>query len=292
MMHSRRTFLQLAAAGPAAALMARDFASVKLGAQTNAWPIKPGDLSAFFDVLNKIKGFGFQGFETGFANLRSQFNSPEETKRRIAATQLEFFGIHIFLTQYDPETHIAPPDLYEPVARGGASLGAQRLILSGAPASNESGLDQGALSKKVAALNQAGQYAKSVGLRLAAYHNHAPEFAHEGAEITALMRDTDSAAVGFLLDAGHAYEAGADIPEFFSRHHQRIIGLHLRDYKNGEQVPLGSGTFPLQELASAIQRSNWQGWILCEEERLKGKPGDTAMRPARDALFHVFRGES
>jgi sugar phosphate isomerase/epimerase len=291
-MHSRRTFIQSLAVAPAMALRARDFTHIELGAQTNAWPIKPGDLSSFFEVLGKIKAYGFQGFETGFANLQSQFQSPEETKRRIAATKLQFFGIHIFLQRYDPNTHIAPSELYESVARGGAGLGAQRLILSGAPVSNDSGLDEATLSRKIEALNQAGLVAKRAGMRLAAYHNHAPEFAHNGAEINALMRGTDPAVVGFLLDAGHAYEAGANIPEFFSRHYQRVVGIHLRDYKDSEQVPLGSGSFPLRPLAAAIEQLDWRGWILCEEERLNGKPGDTAMRPARDTLFRVFRGES
>jgi sugar phosphate isomerase/epimerase len=281
-MWSRRAFLQ---AGAAAMLAARNLPGVKLGAQTNAWPIKPGDLNQFFDVLNKIKTYGFQGFETGYANLRAQFEAPAESKSRIQATGLDFFGIHIFLTQYDPQTYVAPAVLYEEVARGGAKLGAQRLILSGAPAA-------GNVNAKAAALNRAGGFAKSVGMQMAAYHNHAPEFHDGAAEMLALMSDTNPDEVGFLLDAGHAYEAGADVPKFFSEHHQRIIGLHLRDYKNGEQVPLGSGTFPLSELATAIQRVQWRGWVLCEEERLHGKPGDAAMKPARDALFRVFRGEA
>jgi inosose dehydratase len=288
-MQSRRTFVQAITTTTLAArvISARDFPSVKLGAQTNAWPITPGNLSTFFDVLNKIKAYGFHGFETGFANLRTQFQSPGDTRQRIEASGLEFFGIHIFLPQYDTETHVAPATLYEDVARGGAKLGAQRLILSGAPAS-----DQTALAKKSEALNRAGHFAKNAGMRVVAYHNHAPEFANAGAEIAALIRDTNPADVGFLLDAGHAYEANADVPQFFGRHHERIIGLHLRDYKNGEQVPLGSGIFPLRELAGAIDRANWQGWILCEEERPNGKPGDTAMRPAHDTLFRVFRGEA
>src|SRR5581483_1961932 len=159
-MHSRRTFVQSLALGSAMALRARGFTHVELGTQTNAWPIKEGDLSSFFGVLDKIKAYGFQGFETGFANLQSQFQSPEEAKQRIEATKLQFFGIHIFLQHYDPNTHIAPSELYEPVARGGAGLGAERMILSGAPVSNDSGLDQAALSRKIEALNRAGLVAK------------------------------------------------------------------------------------------------------------------------------------
>ncbi len=46
--------------------------------------------------------------------------------------------------------------------------------------------------------------------------------------------------------------------------------------------------FLLRELAAVIEQLEWKGWILCEEERLHGKPGDTAMRPARDKLIPRF----
>lgn len=291
-MNSRRKFMmQTFASLSAASALARGFDNVLLGCQTNAWPIDPGNLSSFFGVLDKIIDYGFQGFETGFANLQSQFASPAETRKKIEATGLRFFGIHIFLLKYDPDAHIVPPSLYEKVAQGGAALGAERLILSGSPASNDSGLDSAALGRKIEALNQAGRYAKTLDLGLA-YHNHGPEFAHGAAEITALMRRTDPALVGFLVDAGHAYRAGADVPAFFREHHQRIVAMHLRDFKGEEQVPLGSGSFPLDHLATAIKQVGWKGWLLCEEERLHSKPGDAAMRPARDTLFRVFRGES
>lgn len=279
------------AVAPGMSLFGRGAENVLLGCQTNAWPINPADLSTFFAVLEKIKAYGFQGFETGFGNLQSQFASPRDTRQKIEATHLQFFGIHIFLPQYDSETHVSAAALYERVARGGAGLGAERLILSGAPLANGGELDRGALAKKMEALNRAGRYAQSAGLRLVAYHNHAPEFANGAAEMTALIDRTDPANVGFLLDAGHAFEAGADVTDYFRQHHQRIIGLHLRDYKDGEQVPLGQGNFPLAQLAAAIEQLRWKGWILCEEERLHGKPGDDAMRPARAALFHAFRGE-
>ncbi len=148
LMPSRRSFLRTVAAAPGMSLFARASDNISLGCQTNAWPINPADLSTFFAVLGKIKAYGFQGFETGFANLQSQFASPAETRRKIEASKLQFFGIHIFLQKYDPETHIAPAALYERVARGGAGLGAQRLIVSGAPVSNGNELDRTALARR------------------------------------------------------------------------------------------------------------------------------------------------
>jgi len=81
---------------------------------------------------------------------------------------LRFFAVHIWLPSYDPETQIAPANLYRKVALGAAKLGAENLILSGAPAV--------AIDKKIVALNAAGKFGASVELSVA-YHNEFPEFA-------------------------------------------------------------------------------------------------------------------
>jgi inosose dehydratase len=108
-------------------------------------------------------------------------------------------------------------------------------------------------------------------------------------EIEALYTETDPALVSFLLDAGHAYRGGAAVPAFLRKHHDRIIALHLRDYSNGQQVPLGQGSFPLAEVAATLKHLNWQGWALNEEEREDGsKLGPTVMEPAFAALQKPF----
>ncbi len=38
--------------------------------------------------------------------------------------------------------------------------------------------------------------------------------------------------------------AGLTFLHFLGKHHDRIIVLLLRDYRNGKQVPLGEGSFP------------------------------------------------
>src|SRR5580658_5282576 len=211
---------------------------IRLGAQTNAWPIDPARFDTFLSVLDQVKQVGYAGFETGFLNLRPYFNSPERARSSIASSGLTFFGIHIFLPpeRWDPGTHLPPASLYQEVALGGVALGAQHLIFSGAPANTADDL-----KRKIAGLNTAGAFSKSAGLPLA-YHNHWWEFQSKIGEIEALYAETDPTLVFFLLDAGHAYRGGADVPAFLRQHHQRIVALHLRDYQNGQQVPLGSGT--------------------------------------------------
>jgi hypothetical protein len=53
---------------------------VKLGIQTNAWPINPHDFSSLLVILDKIKAYGYEGFETGFANVQSQSTTRPRRK--------------------------------------------------------------------------------------------------------------------------------------------------------------------------------------------------------------------
>ncbi|MFN0123736.1 MAG: sugar phosphate isomerase/epimerase family protein [Blastocatellia bacterium] len=267
-------------------------ARVRLGCQTNAWRIDANDFSQVLAVLGKLKELGYDGYETGFRNVQGQFANAATARRQLEATGLSFFATHIFLDQYDPQTQVAPMDLVQKVADGAVKLGAQRLILSGAGLLSAGKVDPDALQRKAAGLNAAGRYCKSAGLRLA-YHNHGPEFENKGREIGGLYQNTDPALVEFVMDCGWAWSAGMDVPAFFTRHQQRIAGLHLREFKGGfkaeNQAPLGQGDFPLQRLAAAIKKAKWNGWVLNEEERLSGeKPGESAVAPARDALRKAF----
>ncbi|SFS13717.1 Sugar phosphate isomerase/epimerase [Granulicella pectinivorans] len=257
--------------------------AIRLAAQTNAFPIDPRNFDSFLAALGDLKSVGYAGFETGFINLRSQAKSTAEARTRIEAKGLVFTGVHIFLPEYDPQTSIAPQALYESVARLGAELGAQRLILSGSPA-----VTPDEIKRKADALNRAGQFAKSQGLILA-YHNHWPEYKYDGREILQVYADTDPASVSFLLDAGHAYRTGFDIPRFVYEHAARLTGIHFRDFREGKQVPLGQGTFPLRQVASSLERAKWSGWVINEEEREDGtKSGLVVLQPAYTALKGAF----
>lgn len=290
-MISRRemfAFLPVAALSPLFPQTMRKTTGVKIGCQTNAWRIDPSNFDSVLGVLRQLKALRYDGFETGFRNVQGQFGNADAARKQIEQFGLKFLGCHIFLDQYDPQTRIAPMDLIQQVTAGAANLGAERLIVSGGGLIIDGKIDGEALKRKAAGLNAAGKYCQSRGIKLA-YHNHGPEFANSGEEIEGLYAQTDPALVDFLTDCGWAFSAKADVPKFFQKHHKRIIGLHLRDFKNGEQVPLGQGEFPIRELAGAIKKVNWQGWTINEEERLSGeKPGEKAVAPARQTLKQVF----
>lgn len=262
------------------------YPGVRFGVQLNAFPIDTKNFQSFMDVLGIVKQIGYQGFESGYRNVQAQFDNPAPARRQIEQTGLTFFGIHIFFPDklYDQQTHIAAPSVYEAVGRGGAALGAKHLILSGFPTANA---DQ--LKRKIEALNVAGRFARSVGLGLA-YHNEYWPNGKPLDEIEALYTETDPELVHFLLDCGHAYYGGADVPAFIRAHGKRIVGFHLRDLKNGRLVTLGTGTFPLAQTARAIEQIGWKGWVENEEERDNhAQLGAEVIRPAFKAMKEAFQ---
>lgn len=290
-MISRREFLAapIAVASTVALLQAAPKnIGVKIGCQTNAWRIDPNNFDSLVEVLRQLKELGYEGYETGFRNVQGQFANSAAVRKQLEVTGLKFLGCHIFLDKYDEQTQIAPLELVQKIADGAASLGAERLILSGGGLIRDGRVAADALKRKAVGLNAAGKYCRSKGIRLA-YHNHGPEFEAGGVEIEGLYAQTDPALVDFLHDFGWAFFAKANVSAFFARHHKRIVGMHLRDFKNGEQVPLGQGEFPIKELAAAIQKAKWTGWAINEEERLSGeKPGEKAVAPARQTMKQVF----
>lgn len=285
MIHSltRRTLL---AALPGGLLAAPS--GVPFGCQCNSWPIDPKKASTFLGVLDRIRGFGFQGFESSFRNVQEHFGNAAELRAQIAKTGLRFLAVHIFLAEYDKQTLVAPAGLYRKVVDGGALLGAERLILSGATAAPGGKLDPAALARKCAALNAAAAYAKEKGLRCA-YHNHGAEFASGAAEIEGIIAGTQPKLVEFMLDSGHARRAKTDVPAFLLKHRTRIAGVHLRDLSDGPGDHPELGPFDLHGLAEAIRKAKWNGWLVVEEENAVGKAGDDAVRPAREALRREFK---
>jgi sugar phosphate isomerase/epimerase len=259
----------------------------RAGCQTNAWPID--GYAGFLEVLERVKAHGYAGFETGFRNVQPRFDSAAQAREEIGSHGLVFLGVHIFLGEYDPSTSIAPRDLIERVARGGAALGAQRLILSGRSISGKA-----ERRAKHDQLGRMADFCARLDMKLA-YHNHDTEF--RNGEIEELLENTKSNGLQLVMDAGHAWIGGADVPEFLRRHHNRIDGMHLRDFRRrgpspddpDPQVPLGRGINDLKALAAAIAEAGWSGWLINEEERLRNiKPGDAAVAPARSHVRKIF----
>jgi hypothetical protein len=86
-------------------------AGPKAGCQTNAWRVQPGNFGDFLNALDRVRHYGYEGFETGFRNIGNRLDQARETRAELEKRVLVSLGCHIFLTQYDPATSIAPAGL-------------------------------------------------------------------------------------------------------------------------------------------------------------------------------------
>ena len=96
----------------------------------------------------------------------------------------------------------------------------------------------------------------------------------EIAEITSLT------GLGLTFDTTHLAHAGGDIISFYRKNKEKIINIHLSDYKNvffnrffpsGLHLPLGEGELPLEEFLKILKEDNYNGILTLEiNSGLKG----------------------
>jgi inosose dehydratase len=231
----------------------------RVGCQANAFVMRTGTFEEFLPVLAQIASLGYAGFECNNHLVQEGFAHPAETRRKIEATGLVFIGMHTSTGEADKEGALAA------MAAGGSSLGCHYIVMSSSGLSPTGEFTPDALQAKCDKLNGFGKIVKDHGMTLA-YHNHMPEFANHDAEINGLAEHTDPALVSFLIDCGHAKQGGGDPADFMRRNSHRIVGCHVKTFKNKtEQVPLGQGDFGFEDLAAAINSTHWAGWIIDEE---------------------------
>ena len=280
---SRRRFFGAVAILTSGPVFAGD-SGPRVGCQANGFPLKPGDFPALLAALEKMKELGYTGFECNTRFVEAQFGRAAEARREIEKTGVAFIGAHYSMQQ-------ARPDTFPQVAGGAAALGAQAIVMSGRGLSPEGRFEKEAAVKKAADMEALARVCRSKGIRMA-YHNHNPEFANHNAEIEALAAAPNPELVDFLMDAGHGYLGGGNPAEFMERHSRRIFGCHVKTFKGpaakAEQVPLGQGDFGMENLAAAVKKTGWTGWIICEEGGGPKGGNTAAVGPDREYIRRVF----
>lgn len=282
----RRAFLtRLPVMLSAAAILARapGFAATRqprVGCQANGFALKPGEFPALLDALRKMKALGYVGFECNVRFVEGEFGNTADARKRIEDAGVEFIGAHTSM-------QLAKPDVFPRWVEKLKALGASSVVMSGTGLANDGNFTAEALAKKADALNRLGATCTQGGLKLA-YHNHNPEFARQNAEMEGLAKATDPKHLHFLMDAGHAKLGGGDPAKFMTQHSARIVGCHLKTYRELVQVPLGQGDWDFVDLASTIKSTGWSGWLITEEGG-GPKPGNTAaLGPDRDYIRKIF----
>ena len=278
---TRRAFIATAACASFATHVSAASPKPRVGCQVNGFAARTGDFAQLLTVLTSIKSLGYAGFECNNPFLQGKLDDPSDARGKIPASGLEFIGMHTSMAEAEKG------DL-EKLCRGGSAMGCHYIVMSATGLSNTGTFTPEALSQKTSTLEKYGRICRDNGMTLA-YHNHMPEFANGNAEIQALADHTNAQLVSFLIDAGHAYQGGGNPAAFMRKNANRIVGCHIKTFKNNtQQVPLGQGDFGFEDLAAAIREKGWPGWLIDEEGGGPQGADTAAVGPDREYIHRVF----
>ena len=131
------------------------------------------------------------------------------------------------------------------------------------------------------------------------FHHHGAGYIETPAEIERFLRDTNPLLVGLCFDTGHYTLGGGNAVEGFKKHRDRIWHVHFKDFdaqvgaeaarqewdyfqnvQHGVFCELGKGSVDFAGMVKAMNESNYQGWIVVEQDVLPGmgSPLESAQR--------------
>lgn len=258
-MYTRRQFYALAV-GSAAAVAAKidsRIAGVMIGAQSYSFRDRSLDeaLAAYKEV-----GLGYCELWSGHVEPRNL--SRQELREWRLTVPLDHFrsvrkkfdeaGVELYAYNYSFRDDFTD----EEIARGfdiAKALGVNVLTASA----------------NVSTARRIDPYAAKARVRVG-MHNHSNlrpnEFARPE-DFAEAMRGA-SPYIAVNLDIGHFVAAGYDPVDFISKHHDKIVTLHIKDRKKnqGPNVPFGEGDTPIREVLQLLKNRKYAIPAMIEYE--------------------------
>ncbi|MBI1790391.1 MAG: TIM barrel protein [Acidobacteria bacterium] len=251
--------------------------------------------------LDQLQSAGYTGTELGpYGYLPTD---PLALGRELERRGLTLTSAFVPLRLKEPNLDLTPA---ETVARLLGALGARYLVLAdalwpereaiaGRVQQSNVRLSEAEWNTASRNLAAASQLASGFGLR-SVFHHHAGTYIETPAEIARLLQ---AAPVGLCLDTGHYVYGGGDPVEALETFGARVEYLHFKDVDPGRLeaarkaglgfldgvragvfCPLGQGCVRLADLLDRLDKMNYDGWAVVEQDADPAGRSD----PFQDAL--------
>jgi inosose dehydratase len=246
---------------------------MKLGYQTNTWGGvvgHPAGVTSVKDLyylangsteeaLKEIAEAGYKGFELFDGNLM-QFKDKKETFQQLVADlSLSFIGVYTGGNFIYPDILEEELAKIEEVAAFASELGAEHLVVGGG-AVRSTGIKESDYKDLGDALNRVIEIAEKYNL-IPSYHPHLGTNVQSPGQLDKLMPLT---TINLCPDTAHIEAGGGDPVEVIKKYIDRIKYVHLKDYANGEFLPLGAGGQKFAEMLEVLDQAGFDGWITVE----------------------------
>jgi len=145
-----------------------------------------------------------------------------------------------------------------------------------------------------------------VGLR-SVFHHHCATFVETPREIESLMKRTDPDLVGLCLDTGHATYGGGSPADLLKQFRERIWHVHFKDcdprvaaqaraekwdyqtaLRHGLFCELGKGSVDFASLLRDLENTDYDGWIVVEQDVLPGMGAPKQSAGRNRAYLHTI----
>ncbi|MGH9202045.1 MAG: TIM barrel protein, partial [Vicinamibacterales bacterium] len=262
-------------------------------------------------VLDEIRDTGYAGTELGDWGFMP--TEPTRLGEAVAARGLQLIGAFVPIALANPETHDAGVATAVRTAALMRDAGATDafVVLSDDNGSVpererhagrirlEHGLSKEAWVRFAEGANRVARTVQDrTGLR-AVFHPHCGGYVETPSEIDELMRLTDPALLGLVLDTGHIVYGGGDPIQVFGRHGARVWHVHFKDcdarvareaaakklgYLDAVHTQLfcelGDGVVDFAGVVAALNRAQYDGWIVVEQDVFPGygTPKESALK--------------
>ncbi len=286
---------------------------IKIANAPCSWGVLEFDLEGeapnYIQVLNEIKETGYTGTELGDWDFMP--TDPNKLASELKLRNLDMVGAFVPVLLKDESKHKAGIEVAVKTAKlmKEAGFGEAFIVLADDNGTIESRTkNAGRISKSMELSNDewgvvakgANNLAKAVkdatGLRTVIHH-HCAGYIETPEEVDKFLEITDPELVGLVLDMGHYMFGGGNPIEALRKHKDRIWHIHFKDcdnniaeksreekwdyfesVRNGVFCELGKGAVNFKEIVEELQKMNYNGWIVVEQDVLPGmgKPKECA----------------
>jgi inosose dehydratase len=270
--------------------------AIRIGTAPVSWGVMEVEgwarQKSYAEVLDEMVQAGYAGTELGPYGFLP--TSPEALRPELEKRNLSLLGAFVPLPLKDRAKHQDAMQSALQVAHLLSACGApfviladelntRRMNIAGSVGQND-GFSQAEWRDAAGLISEIATVLQHLGLR-SAFHHHAGTYIETPDEVAQLLSLTDPSLLGICLDTGHYLYGGGDPVDFAREHATRIWHLHWKDLRlpvlnevRRDKIPyleairrgvfceLGKGDVDVIAVAEELQKANFDGWGVFEQD--------------------------
>ncbi|OCT15068.1 hypothetical protein A8709_13215 [Paenibacillus pectinilyticus] len=268
--------------------------SFRFGFQTYTWQIAYDKYADKLPhILHIIKAAGGKGVEPEVCMMGPYVTDPALLHADLEQKQLQLGAICLALEwkheQETPEEQAEADRVIAYLRHFPGTL----LILGQRPGMNRSHLAE-RQANALLNINAVAKRSYEQGVRCA-FHPNSPagSIFRTEKDYQILLGGLNPAYCGYAPDTGHIAKGGMDVIQTFRKYRSFIDHVHFKDMTSeGQWCAMGQGSIDHLEIVRLLHETNYNGWIMVEEESIEAEASPDQVTLANGKYIQeILRGD-